>query len=132
MQLSSYTLKAMLRKAWGECTASDPVGKLREVLLSYSSQVVGLVSVAGAIRSTSANGQHTTFDTGGGSKGSDGLSSVEDFAKGWTYLVDEYDRAATELGANTDGTQDEAIETQMEANLRPVHPGKTNWMYLMK
>jgi hypothetical protein len=132
MQLSSYTLKAMLRKAWGECSATNPAGKLRDALLSYSSQVVGLVSVAGVVRSTSANGQHTVFDTGGGKSGADGNPTVEQIAQGWTYLVDEYDRAATELGALKDGTADDEIEAQMEANLRPVHPGKTNWMYLMK
>jgi hypothetical protein len=121
MRVGSYTLKGMLITAWKGCLASDPVGSLRETLTGKVVEVMGALG-GGAVKSTSANGQHTTFVV-------EGLT-LQVTGEAWTYLVDEYDRAASELGV--DPPVDLDVYNRMYSNLRPVHPGKTNWMYLMK
>lgn len=78
----------------------------------------------GAIKTVMANGQTTTF-----ADFSAGDLTAAQFTEIWVYLVDEYDRAESELAA---GSTDAQIETQMESNLRPVKGWTDNWMYISK
>lgn len=83
---------------------------------------------AGTVKTNIANGHTTEFDSAG-------MTSRE-VVDMWVYLVEEYDRAATELNfvgsTYVSAAQDLLIMAQMETNLRPVVNYTNNWMFLQK
>ena len=122
MQISSRILKAALWQVWIPISALQ-APNLRAVLQAQAAAQITITS-AGTIRSTTANGQTTEFSGFG-----PGVITQSQFVEVWVYLVDEYDRANSELPA---GATDVQIETQMEANLRPIVNTTDNWMYIAK
>lgn len=114
-----------LRKVWAECLAFTPVAILRDKLVE--AQIAAFnSSTAGEISSTSGNGHSVSFDK------SVGFTSAQ-LAAAWDYLVELFDRAATELELDgTEAANQAAIETQMEAYLRPVKSYTNDFRYLMK
>jgi hypothetical protein len=114
---------AALRKTWAECTAVNPALSLRDRLQFYETAQFKVVS-SGVVKSTSANNQHTTFDTSG-----EGGPTSAQAVTIYGYLIEQFDRAVSELGGQPTDLQ---VEQKMETYLRPVTGWTNNWMYLMK
>ena len=124
--LSSKILRGLLDDAWDNPSALT----LRKQLRNFESGVQQIIA-GGTYSSTSANGRHVAL-TGSGP----GQATQLELAESWRYLVDTYDRSASELGISYSDQIDLASETliynQMMANLREVLGYTTNFMYLSK
>lgn len=90
--------------------------------MNYSTNSFKLIQ-AGQVKSTAANNQHTSFETG------EGALTPQQVVGMWAYLVEIFDTSAAELAGQPTDAQ---VEAQMETHLRPVTGATNNWMYLMK
>lgn len=116
-----------LRKAYADAIAANPAVALRTKLLSLSGAAFQTIS-AGAIKSTSANGQHVSF-----SDSVDSGPSAADMVSVWTYLIEKFDLAkATLINGGIPQPTDDQIEAQMELYLRPISSYTDNFMFLSK
>lgn len=105
-------------------TAADPVAPgLRATLITTSLTARALIA-SGTIQFSSANGHVTRF-----AEGSKAVISSADIAEVWVYLVEEFDRAQSEIGGSPTDAQ---IVALMESNLRPCMGHTNNFQFLSK
>lgn len=125
MQIDARILKSALWSVWLPIAGINPPG-LR-LALQTQATLTSQILAGGPIQRIVANGQEVQLAATGFGLDYKTLNAM------WVYLVDEYDRATTELGyVVPDTTHDTAIEIQMEANLRPITGYTDNWMWLPK
>lgn len=123
MHVSNRIVKAALMDAWAYTKALNPSGgtALRDVLVQNVLDSRQLIA-GGQIKTTSNDGHMTSFATGSG-------LGASDIVEVWVYLVEEFDRAKSDLGGDPDDT---TVEARMESQLRPMFGYTGNYMYLSK
>ena len=122
--VSSKLLRLFLDDAWDATDSSTLT--LRQQLRAWESDVREIIA-GGSIGSTSANGRHVSY-----ASSQEGNITQLDIAEAWRRLIDVHDQSVLDLGAPSDGSEDQAVYDRMMTHLREILGYTNNWMYVSK